>query len=944
MGILNPQGRTTASMWLAATVVLGLFSQQGVADDKVVKEGGDTPRYPDYTYEEELDTTARFVPGASSGVFYERHAYADQFMGRWRPGYLNYGWEDYENYRLNTTPYLRTYDNFGNYIADGYEIFRMEEFRTRSPAVGSVGIKGQFYQNWLRHLTIADDSYGGWSTRIIIGDFIHTTFTPLTLDMTGFNGVRFDAISSGSHQLSLIFSRISDPLKIGLRVPGAGSATDLGSSGRGQNRDDGTYLMGGHWENDIGTSFVLGATYLTMHRFDAARGFRTNSRKGLAPQNTVPQRVTIRFEDDSPGDGVGGAALFGLTATATLAPPVDSANESGAVVTLTPLQIDLSPGVVQRGRHFEANGLFRDEEGLDRANYIDYVFEVPEDVVDLEFSALLANDYKISMRQDHFFVTDALRGSGQARETSFAMIRRADGDVTDLSNLERIEFDYGLGTGTEIYGINGRLTIPGLDVQGEIVGSRNHFQYPTLLGSRSDFDDWAGYVTATKSLSTTVDVGAELFSVGPAFTGLNPHPSEPDAPIGETYYFNDPRQQFYRGPGTVTSEPYYAFVDDNDNMLYNEIADQWIGTQGIPFEAGDGRGGIYPSFDLDQDGHPDSNRNRNEFSDWDEPFLMYFTDPNEFYFGDDFNNNGITDAWEDDSLPNYPYYKDERGIHLTLSARPLSGLTLIAGRYDVEQLAGSGDNDVSYGRLRYDQRIGRTLRLRFEHETKDVADNIENDYFRFLLREGISDGGARYTATFFADPLSLRDSFVNRGLARAEFHPSGAWHAEAKFRYEFNHQRERSFQSEDDVRSWGTVVRAGYVHRWRNVDLLPRAKFLFQTQERESLGEPTIETLQFFPILRADWHITQSSQIRFGLQGFPLLKDFRRDGVNDANDSDRSSWTVMWFNESEYEGYIVGTEIGLTRRDADFTQRDQTDTRFTRFFVRIVSAVGGVVR
>ena len=930
------------SSWLATSVVLGLFSGPGLADDDTVKEGGETPRYPDYTYEEELPRDLHNVPGASSGTFFERHDYSDEFIGRWRPGYLNYGWEDYENYRLNTTPYLRTYDNFGNYIADGYEIFRMEEFRTRAPVVGSVGIKGQFYQNWLRHLIIADDSYGRWSTRLMVGDYIHTTFTPLTLDMTGFNGVRFDAISSGTQQLSLIFSRISDPMKIGLRnaSSGIGSPTDLGSSGKSQNRDDGTYLMGGHWEGDIGRSFVVGATYLTMHRFDAARGFRTNSRKGLAPQNTVPQRVTLRFEDDSPENG-GGAAVFDLVATATLAPAIDAEGEEGAVVALTPIMIDLSPGVVQVGRHLEANGQFRDETGSDKPNYIDYVFEVPEDVVDLKFSALLANDYKISMRQDHFFVTDPVRGSGQARETSFAMIRRADGAVTDMSNLERIQFDYGLNTGIEVYGVNGRLAIPGLDVQGEIVRSRNHFQYPTLLGTRSDFEDWAGYVTATKSLSTRVDIGAELFSIGAGFTGLNPHPSDPDGNIGDTFYFNDPRQQFYRGTGTVTSEPYYALVDDNDNMLYSEIADQWIGTQGIPFEAGDGRAGVYPSFDLDQDGHPDSNRNRNEFSDWDEPFLMYFTDPDGFYFGDDFNNNGITDAWEDDTLPNYPYYKDERGTHVNGKVRPVNGLALSVGRYAVEQLAGSGVNNVTYGRLRFDQRVGRTLRLRFEHETKDVADDIGNDYFRYLLREG---SGARYTATFFADPLETRDSYVNRGLARAEFAPSSAWQAEAKFRYEFNHQRRRSFQQEDDLRFWGAVARAGYAHRWRNVDIMARGKVLFQKQTRDSLGDAIIENLQLFPILRADWHVTGSSQLRFGLQGLPLLRDFRRDRVNDANDSDRTSWTIMWFNESEYEGYIVGTEVGITRRVIDFDQSDQVDTRFTRFFVRIVSAVGGAVR
>jgi hypothetical protein len=125
---------------------------------------------------------------------------------------------------------------------------------------------------------------------------------------------------------------------------------------------------------------------------------------------------------------------------------------------------------------------------------------------------------------------------------------------------------------------------------------------------------------------------------------------------------------------------------------------------------------------------------------------------------------------------------------------------------------------------------------------------------------------------------------------------------------------------------------------------MARGKVLFQKQTRDSLGDAIIENLQLFPILRADWHVTGSSQLRFGLQGLPLLRDFRRDRVNDANDSDRTSWTIMWFNESEYEGYIVGTEVGITRRVIDFDQSDQVDTRFTRFFVRIVSAVGGAVR
>ena len=221
---------------IAWLIGVGILVGSGVwAEDERLKKGEESPRNPDYTYEEEMPRQTMTVPGASSGVFYERHRYGDQFIGRWRSEYLNYGWKDYENYRLNTTPYLRNYDTFGNYIAEGYEVFRLEEFRTREPELGSLLKKGQFYQNWLRHLVIADDAYGGWNTRLMVGDFIHTTFTPLTLDMAAFNGVRFDAISSADKKLTLLVSRISDPVK--MRLPPL-ARTDLGRQGQKDNIQD----------------------------------------------------------------------------------------------------------------------------------------------------------------------------------------------------------------------------------------------------------------------------------------------------------------------------------------------------------------------------------------------------------------------------------------------------------------------------------------------------------------------------------------------------------------------------------------------------------------------------------------------------------------------------------------------------------------------------------
>ncbi|MBM3281021.1 MAG: hypothetical protein FJY95_23535 [Candidatus Handelsmanbacteria bacterium] len=56
------------------------------------------------------------------------------------------------------------------------------------------------------------------------------------------------------------------------------------------------------------------------------------------------------------------------------------------------------------------------------------------------------------------------------------------------------------------------------------------------------------------------------------------------------------------------------------------------------------------------------------------------------------------------------------------------------------------------------------------------------------------------------------------------------------------------------------------------------------------------------------------------------------------------SWTLMWFNEAKYEGYRIGTEVGVMQQRTDFEEPDQQDTDFTRFFIRMLSGVGAVVR
>jgi len=49
---------------------------------------------------------------------------------------------------------------------------------------------------------------------------------------------------------------------------------------------------------------------------------------------------------------------------------------------------------------------------------------------------------------------------------------------------------------------------------------------------------------------------------------------------------------------------------------------------------------------------------------------MFDDDPDEFVFGDDFNNNNISDFREDDMKYDTPYDPDRQGHHFNLRVTP----------------------------------------------------------------------------------------------------------------------------------------------------------------------------------------------------------------------------------------------------------------------------------
>jgi hypothetical protein len=127
-----------------------------------------------------------------------------QLLFREGEKYENYAFESYRSYDSILFGRDRTpqFDALGQFVMNGINVFELQEFRSISPSR---------YGSYLNRLVVADDSYGGVTTRFIIGDRIRAKFTPLTLDLAAMNGIRLDSHAKGV-SLVLLTSRVDKPI------------------------------------------------------------------------------------------------------------------------------------------------------------------------------------------------------------------------------------------------------------------------------------------------------------------------------------------------------------------------------------------------------------------------------------------------------------------------------------------------------------------------------------------------------------------------------------------------------------------------------------------------------------------------------------------------------------------------------------------------------------
>ena len=909
------------------------------------------------------------------------------------PAYVNYAHHNFANYRNHATPYAdhprAYYGAMGDQLVTGYEIFSWTENRGLDEEYGSAIYKDiNVFRPIFDHVMVGRDGYGDWGYSLIVADDLIARFTPLTLSKAAFHGVRLDA-HLPRLQFSLLGSRFERPWHW-TEIPTPWMVENVHLA------DTSTMMLGARAQTEIG-ALKLGLNGANLHVYQSSQP--DNSLKGVI-RPTYPRIswLGVRFSDDSPMDGKGGAVVQDLKIIINGEERPDITSHviqhnslvKTAVGTISSATGEFRP-LSYRGRSglsFYADYLYRiqHEQGLDvsrntntellvdtfemkplgavfEADGEDWVIalydlrEVPV-IEQIEIEALVGNDYRI----DVFFLTLLPgRAKDEARRwttSSWINRLRAPGNIQDLTNLKRVRFSFGETTGLFTYSADAEFTAGNLEVKAEYARAAQFSRYPSYDGETPVFHEaphavehaTAYFINANRRFERGL-AGGELFALNPGY---------------RTRMFSrrdGPSNGEYVGVGRSGMFTVDLVEDNDDGDQMSENGHRAIGT---PTHGGD-LNGVFLNQDVDNDGIPDTNRNFNGTPDWDEPFFMFDVDPNEYAYGLDRNNNDEPDPREDDGNADYPYDADQRGFHLFAQFNATDHWSASIGHYQASQIAGPGRNHVSYSLLTYRrQGVGKMRRLVFENNLRRVKDNIQDPYVSnkqrptlglyFDYRGYEAVRGAIQQALIFrgastqTDFLLYQNSVVNETNLETDLRLLPRLELDQRFRVRFNWQQESNLpggisQRQRRLDYWTAISRATYTWHLGRLMVRPRLKLMLlrlvdQHADRLPGGKYNsrrlISEYRIIPILLASYPIMPRTDLKLGLQGFGPAPYRVKDQVDKSRSFEQRIGFLTVTNRSLYFGYDLHTTIGLerNRRNFDAPLRKTSNVDTWSFFVR----------
>ncbi len=859
---------------------------------------------------------------------------ASQFLSRdsyplWDEAYENYGFMEYRDYEVEQRNSI--YDPLGSYLIEGIDIYTLEEYRTRNPLSGSVISKTYYYRDYFNNLVICQDSFHKWSSTLIVGDAIKTYFTPLTINITRLNGIRWDA-TMRRNKFSFVASRVSKPI------------VSISLSGIIGEKSFATYLLGGHWQSILGGVLVFGVSYVNLYHVDSMADRKQGSLKGVVPYDLSGyDEVYVILSDDSPEDGVGPELVsISMYVNGEKYPAVPEVKLIRGVDEL--IRKDRSkenrnqisqffPSLERRDGPWLLQSVtlgkllsFKTEASsmptkVDGGDVLICKYVIPKDARRVSFEAMVSGDYNID-------VASRLNMKGITGSTwdDWHNVSRSPGNPKDYSNFDRITFDYSFPTGITLYGADLQANFGGFNVSAEYVRGFSFSKFPSPKGERSK------NVTDSYFLRVIRPIGGNKF-------GFESFYIPPDLPTSLAY-FNDYKQK---------TDNFYL-VDDNDDR--DEWPDSW--EQGKPgsnitiptpdamanLDPKPDRaigGGVYPGLDVDRDGIPDNNANANQIPDYMEPFLSYYTDPDEFIYGDDMNNNGVVDARENDETSDYPYKFDTKGYHMFTEFELRKDIKVRLGHYSVRQESGGGGDRTTYCETSLDWKEDGLGSLGLNYRIKRVHDTIPDDLYEYVVDPLVP---GYFSIKVRPDLLQMNNSVVHDAFLETGLKITDEVKLGSSLKYHLNQQRKylspdltmrrgRTFQS------WAWIVKSDYTWQRGPLTLRPMLKYSLFKSSTSDRKSPLEQNYHLMPILLVNYELAQGTYIRLGAQGSPFFKEIFRDLTDGSESFNAVNYAVILENTSDYSGHRVNINIGITTNRRDFTDLEELSSfDYTQFFVR----------
>jgi len=852
--------------------------------------------------------TVSFEP-RGSGVLFDA---LDPSVKKWyipQELFNDYGWRqwEYSNYaRGNYQRYVDVYregdyfyDFYGNSIGRGWLIYDWSQNQPEQS--GSSIFQNSRFSSWFNGVTVGGDSKGQYYYAITVGNFLRTTLTPLTFSKPRFNGVQIDFMAD-KYAGTILASRVSDPI--------------LGETREPETRTNATTMFGGRGTMQIGDFIELGATLVnarnTNTTLDLFSGNPIAGSLSSGQSSTPLTAIAIILSDDTPEDGEGGSALFRHDVRITSR---DFETNREEVFTLREVvragaEWPVVFGGFQRRGFLAADGNERIVLNYD-FNDPAYIGPDPTSIIAVEFEYVLGNDFKVQMWSDRQTGRRAMPSAPLSAETidasdpALITMRRAEGNVQDISNLQLVKFDYGLPTGNLVGGftIEGR-GLWGMNFYGEWDRNKRYFQYPNA----------ALFISGKNHEISSEESDVWFFNVSkqayPWF-GFAEGYSMDDGYSTTAYLVDSNGDVQYDN----SQRNLYEFVEDNDDQ--DQFPD-WV-------RAGSANDRlVFPGWDENNDFISDFNQNDNAtinnlIPDYEEPFLRYAVDRPEFLFGIDLNNNDWIDRFEDDDLPDYPYKTDRRGYNVYGGLEIMPGARLTLGRTDEEMISTDRKNLVQYALFTFDRSYAGIGRLRVFETLKKVEDTIPD-----VRREPTTFVDFVGIRPLVVDILPAQDTWVNSlwigfdyiGIKDANFINKLKYQIYRQNRSDMRDINDRLLRG--DASFFGLINKVDYTYDLGRVSLQPKFKseylrrtpFLQQEDKRKEWTGAFI-LLARFPML-------QKTVIQAGLEQL-WLRDLVRDeedmvanGVTtETGDLNSVNVAVQLSVVSDYMGYLMTTQIGL---------------------------------